>query len=295
MSDTDESAVNEVVETSATDTDSAPVESPPEVAETPVQRDNGELILKPEPEATPDDEATDEAPDTTSSEETKPEEQPEATDDTPEPPQEELAPKSQNRFQQLANENREMKAELDRLRRQETQIAAEQQLINEVNPETGEFYTPQEIERIAFQQSKQQQAQDVATQRYELEVQEVQSQLRDEATRALSDFPMFDETSKEYDEELAAEVDELLGANLVLEEGTNRIIGSRVSPYKIYQSHVRAAEKARQQGQINGQKATERMLASVDGTGSNQKGEASFDKLSTAEMAARLRKAGRDV
>lgn len=287
MDDESNQAVNTPVDAGTTTTDSAPVTTTPEVAEAPsVQKDNGELIRPADTEPA-SEQATDEA---TTDETTETEaEQPQTTE------QEELAPKSQNRFQQLANENREMRMELERLRQQEAHIANEQALLNEVNPETGDYYTPQEVERLAFAQSREQQAQQVAEQRYELEVQDVQLQLRDEATRALSDFPMFDETSKEYDAELASEVDEILGANLVIEQGTGRIIGSRVSPYKIYQSHVKAAERARTQGQLNGQRATEKMLASVDGAGSSQQGDVSFEKMNLAEQAAWLRRNGHDV
>lgn len=287
----DAPVVNEEVDAGTTDTGSTPAENTPEVAETPVQRNNGELILQPDTEDKEEEAAPDAEPPV---DETKEEEQPQDT--------EPLSPKSQNRFQQLANERNEALAEAQRVRQQleqyrvrEAQVAREQELSNEVNPETGEYYTPTEIERLAFQQSKEQQAQSVAEQRYELEVQDVQFQLRDEATRALTDFPMFDEQSPDYDPELAASADELLGANIVQEQGTGRIIGSNVSPYKIYQTVAKAAEKSRVAGQIKGQQATERMLASVDGTGSSQKGETSFEKLSTAEMAARLRKAGHDV
>lgn len=294
MSDNDEStAVNEVVDAGTTDAGSAPAENTPEVAEdsSSVQKDNGELIRPVDKDTEPaDDKATDTAAaDETTDTETDTE-QPQA-----EEPTEDLAPKSQNRFQQLANENREMRMELERLRQQEAQLATEQELLNEVNPETGEYYTPQEIERLAFAQSREQQAQEVATQRYELEVKDVQFQLRDEATRALTDFPMFDETSKDYDPALSAKVDTLLGANLVTEEGTGRIIGSRISPYELYQTVYEAQQAGRTAGQINGQRATEKMLASVDGTGSSQQGDTAFEKLSVAEMAAKLRRSGHDV
>lgn len=302
MSENDDNqAVNEVVDTGTTDTDSAPVESTPVADETPIQKDNGELNLKADTSDKPVEEQGEEQAPTEPEQDTKPEAQQEAPSDTEETDSEEqLAPKSQNRFQQLANENREMKAELERLRRQEVQLATEQQLVNEINPDTGEYYTPQEIERITFAQSREQQAQDIASQRYELEVQDVQFQLRDEATRALTDFPMFDETSKDYDPVQAAKVDALLGKNLVWEtdaEGkqTGRVIGSQVSPYELYQTVHDAVQSGKTAGQVNGQRATEKMLAQVDGTGSNQKGEGSFDKLSTAEMAERLRRAGHDV
>lgn len=289
----DAPVVNEPVDAGTTQTDSTPVaETTPEVADTPIQSDNGELNLKADTTEQPAEEQGEEqAPAEQQPEETQ-EEQPQDT--------EQLAPKSQNRFQQLANERNEYKRQLEEYRAREARIAREQELTNEINPETGDYYTPQEIERLAFSQSKEQEAAQVAEQRYELEVQDVQLQLRDEANRALTDFPMFDETSKDYDPELAADADELLGSNLVMERDeqgrlTGRVIGSNVSPYKIYQTVYRAHEKAKAAGQINGQRATERMLSQVDGTSSNQKGDASFDKLSTAEMAERLRRAGHDV
>jgi hypothetical protein len=286
MADDASQPSNEPVDSGTTSTDSAPVETTtPPADSSPVQRDNGELIY---PKAT-EEETSDDKPET--SEETEPAEQQDS---------EQLAPKSQNRFQTLANENRELKEQLETLRRQESQLATEQELLNEINPETGQYYTPQEIERLSFAQSREQQAEQVASERYELEVQTVQSTLRNEASQALQDFPMFDETSKQYNPELAKQVDDLLGENLVFEtdsEGnsTGRIIGSSLSPYKLYQTVAQAAQLSKQAGQLEGQKATERMLASVDGTGSNQQGDVDFSKLSVSDMAARLRRAGHDV
>lgn len=79
---------------------------------------------------------------------------------------------------------------------------------------------------------------------------------------------MFDEASPEYNAEIAAEVDEILGQNLIIDPQTNTILGSNVSPYKLYQTVAKAYSNAATQAQIKGQKATEQMLMQADNVSS---------------------------
>lgn len=186
--------------------------------------------------------------------------------ETPVQPQGEekpLAPKSENRFQQLANENREMREQLSRLKQQESQFATEQELLNEVNPDTGEYYTPQEVERIAFAQSREAQATQVAQERYNLEVQQNQTVIKTEAERALQEFPMFDESNKkEYNPTLAAQADVLLAQSLIFDNGV--LVGSNLSPYQLYKTIADSAQTNDSRRQAEAQKATEKMLANAD-------------------------------
>lgn len=205
----------------------------------------------------------------------------------------ELAPKSQNRFQTLANENRDLKEQIDRLKSQEAQIATEQGLLNEINPETGEYYTTQEIERVAFQESREQQQQTLAQQRYDLEVQQNQQIISNEANQALQEFPMFDETSPSFDKELATQADKLLGQSLIIQDG--KIVGSTISPYQLYKTIATSAQAATTKGEVKAQRSTEKMLANADTTGSSQQGEPAFAKLSLKEMEAKLKRQGYDI
>jgi hypothetical protein len=217
------------------------------------------------------------------------EEPTEAQDDT-----EELAPKSQNRFQKLANENRELKEQIERLRLQETQLATEGELLNEINPETGEYYTPDEISRIAFAQSREQQMQQVAQERYQLEVQQSQQSIANEATQALQEFPIFDSNSKDFDPQLTAQADALLKQSLITDEN-GTLLGSHVSPYQLYKTIYDSTQANAAKMQAEAQRANEKMLANVDPSSSGQRSDTSFENLSLDDMRQRLKAKGHDV
>lgn len=254
----DDSAVEEVVQDASTA--SATENNVPEVAE------DDEIM-----EATLDEldpqEASDGEEETEGSEEVAPSDT-EETNPEPQPQGEQkpLAPKSENRFQKLANENRELKERLERLQTQESQVATEQELLNEVNPETGDYYTPMEAERIARQQALEAQAQSTAQERYQLEVMNNQMTIRSEAEKALTDFPMFDQQSPNYKPELAAQADQLLGQSLIFNE-QGVLVGSNLSPYQIYKTVADAAQANSAQARAEAQKATEKMLANADSPG----------------------------
>lgn len=198
----------------------------------------------------------------------------------------ELAPKSENRFQKLANENRELKA---RLAAQEAQVAQEQELLNEVNPETGDYYTPAEAERIARTQYLQTQQQSLAQERGQLDIQQNVQQLASEASQIASEIPMFRELNSdgtknpEYIPEIAASYDSLLADNLLyqfqdgnvytaavlMQNGINpetqaRLVGSYNSPLKLATIVANAYKASAVANQIKGQRATEKMLSQAD-------------------------------
>lgn len=252
-------AVNDQVVADTTPTESAPVENTSsEVIEDEFDGLGDVDLANPSYE-----EETEEAE---TKAESSAEEAEESTDDESESQsqgEEKLSPKSENRFQKLANTNRELLEEIERLKSQEAQVANEQELLNEVNPETGDYYTPQEVQRIAFQKSREAQQQSIAQQRQALEVQQARQELGGEATKALSDFPMFDADSKDYNPTLAAQADQILGANLVT-DAQGQIVGSRISPYQLYKTIADANREGQTRGQASAQRATEKMLANAD-------------------------------
>jgi len=191
----------------------------------------------------------------------------EPTDDTPkteadEP--EEPRGKAEDRKQQLNTEIRDLVAqrnairqEVEQLNAQVYQPASEQDLLGQINPETGEYYNSLEAKVTAMEQRAE-------IERYNNQVSEARLTLTTEAQRALQDFPIFDEKSPEYKPEIAAGVDEILGKNLIFDPNTNQVIGSNVSPYQLYATVARAAQVSAQNGKLEGQKATEKMLATAD-------------------------------
>lgn len=213
----------------------------------------------------------------------------ETEEQKPEQPQDEkpLAEKSQNRFQKLANENRELKEQIERLKSQESQVAAEQGLLNEINPETGDYFTPAEAERIARQQSLEQAQQSAAQQRYALEVRQNQESIGRESRQALDDFPILNEQSKEFNPQIAAEFDKLVGENIIyeLQDGSRypasvlaangydlnqaTLIGSNFSPYQLAKLIADSTKANASVYQAQAQRSAEQMLANADTTGGN--------------------------
>jgi hypothetical protein len=153
--------------------------------------------------------------------------------------------------------------ELKQVEIREAQIANEQELLGQVNPETGEYYTVAEAERAARQQALATQQESVANEKYELQVQQNQQTILSEVQRALTDFPMFDAESPKYNPALAARADAMLGANLIKEE-SGRYIGSNISPYELYKLIDDSVREATARGEAEGQKATQQMLANAD-------------------------------
>lgn len=133
----------------------------------------------------------------------------------------------------------------------------EQQLLDEVNPDTGEYYTALEAKVAAMEANNRQRE-------YNEQVADAQMQLASDARRALSEFPMFNAQSPEYNKELADRAEAIIESGLVIDQNTKMIVGSHISPYAIYKTIADAARVYATQGKIEGQKATEQMLASAD-------------------------------
>lgn len=179
----------------------------------------------------------------------------------------------------------------DRVKQSNEQVyrpATEDQLLDQINPDTGTYYSRLEAKLAAMEQSQQ-------IDRYNNEIADTQLTLSNEAQRALQDFPMFDEQSPEYNKEVAAQVDGILGKSLVIDPNTNQVIGSHVSPYELYKAVAVSAQTSAVKGQVAAQKATEKMLANADTPSGAQQSEKSFNQLSTEEMAAKLRAKGHDI
>jgi hypothetical protein len=277
MANEDATAVKDQVVADATPTDSAPVETPEsEVAEDKAfdagfnASDDDDSVAEDET-----DSSEPEAPEESGNEadgpkadetDTKAQPQGEETVD-PKNEWEQMTGKSQDKFRQAINERNELRQQIVQLKAQEAQFAQEQELLNEVNPDTGDYYTPQEVERIAFQKSRENQQQQIAEQRYALEIQQNQQTIASEAQRAMQEFPEFDSTSPQYDPELTAQADLIMQQSIITDQN-GTVIGANISPYQLYKTIAEPARKAAQKaatiGQAQAQKATEKMLANAD-------------------------------
>lgn len=258
--------------------------------EAPVEDSSPVEETKPEvaPEAKTEPEAP--APKATAKEEVKAEEPkaeteaeadvtPESADETQaeeKPQDEELAPKSVNRFQKLANENRVLKEQIAELTSKVYVPQQPEDIEQEVNPETGEQYTRAEARIAAFEQRQE-------LRDYTEKISENQRELNQESFEILNTFPIFNPTlangkpNPEFKPELAEHAARVMEANLIRDPNIPEVdpstgqptgkglpIGYHASPYQIYAPIAEAYELSAKENQIKGQKATEQMMASVD-------------------------------
>lgn len=164
-----------------------------------------------------------------------------------------------------------------------------EQIMQTENPETGDFFTEFEakavLQNLQLQQqiTVMQEAQEQAA--YEAQVSASISGMSLDADRALRDFPEFDPESDKYDAELDAEVDKFLQGMLIYDNAGN-LIGSRESIYQLYQSFHKARGEKPKRTVIND---------AGDFRGSGARIEKPFEKMSTKEMEAYLRRKGHDV
>lgn len=161
----------------------------------------------------------------------------------------------------LVSARNALKAEVEKTNAEAYQVATEDELTDAVNPETGQNYSSVEAKVEAMRQSQE-------MDKYNAQVADAQLTLHSEAERVISDFPLFNPDSEQFDKELAEEAAGLLEANLIYDENTEQIIGSNVSPYKLYQTLAKAQGISTVKGQIKGQQATEKQLANADNANS---------------------------
>lgn len=172
--------------------------------------------------------------------------------------------KAEARKEQLNTEIRDLVALRNQIRQEVEAKHAEvykpatvDELTEQVNPETGDYYNRLEAKLEAIEQQRQ-------VETYNNQVAEARLSLTTDASRAVADFPIFDETSPNYIPTLAAQVDRQLASALVIDPNTNEIIGSRESPYNLYKAAYDAYMIGQQRASANGQKAVTSMMNNVD-------------------------------
>ena len=146
---------------------------------------------------------------------------------------------------------------VEQVNNQVYQPQSEEDLVNEVNPDTGDYYNPLEAKIKAMEQREQ-------AREYNAQVADAQLTIQTEAQRALQDFPMFDEKSPEYDAAIASQVDALAERSLIRDPNTGLIVGTNQSLYQLYKTVADANRAAITKGEIKGQAATEKMLSNAD-------------------------------
>lgn len=194
---------------------------------------------------------------------------------------------SKERFQQMANERRAAQRRIAELEAQTAQIAEGQQLLDEINPETGEYYTPQEIDRINWQASQEGALEHNSQELYSLQVEQNQAAINDDIMSAVAENPLVNPQSKDYRPEIGQEFGQMLNDSLIYQlpdgqqatravllanninpDAQATLVGSNISARKLAQFAAKSYAGAKAQGeavgQANAQRATERMMANAD-------------------------------
>lgn len=216
-------------------------------------------MKKPDVEATEEksEEATETESDSSDQEseesETKPDESAEETE-KPQGKAEERKQQLNTEIRDLVSQRNELKAEVEKINAQVYQPATVDEL-----QEQGMSALEARVEAMA-------QAQEM--EKFNSQVAEAQLTIESESNRVITDFPIFNPDSEEYNAEIASQAGQLLQQNLITDPNSGQIIGSNLSPYQLYKTLAAAHSSSAAQGQIKGQKATEQMLASADVKGS---------------------------
>lgn len=295
----DENAVNDVVVSEPTATESAPVEQQ-------ISDDGANAqVSDPNSDDFFDDvdaevaQKTDEADDTEETASEGPQGRPrdengrfvkkeDAQENSTQATDQPLTPKSENRFQKLANENKDLRDRLAQVEARKTQVSAEQSLLNEINPETGDYFTPVEAERLARQYANENLQKNLEAETYGLQIQQNQQMLGDEGLKVVEEVPFLRELNAdgtrnpEYNPALAADYNRMLGdsllfefngqaytANTLLQNGINpetqaSLVGSYISPYQLAKTLAGATAAVAPQMQAKAQQSIQRMQANAD-------------------------------
>lgn len=179
------------------------------------------------------------------------------TDETETQPQ----GKAEDRKQQLNTEIRDLVAQRNALK-------------TEVEKTNAEAYQPATVDELVAGGMSATDArlealdQRLQVQDYNNKVADAQLTIESESQRVLTDFPMFNPDNKEYRKDIAEEAAALMNDSLVRDDNTGAIIGSNISPYRLYKTLAASHNVSAQEGQLKGQQDTEKMLARADDTGS---------------------------
>ena len=204
--------------------------------------------------------------------------------------------KGEKRVDQLNTEIRDLVAQRNAIRTEVEQYNSQvykpaqvDELLEQVNPDTGEYYNRLEAQIESMKQERQ-------VEKYNNQVAESLVALESDVQRVFNEFPMFDTKSDEYNPEIAGQVAEILAESLIRDPNTKQVVGSRISPYKLYKSYAAAAKSSAVKAETKAQKNVETMLKNADPT-TSRKGAQSvpFEKMSLKQQEAYLRKQGHDV
>lgn len=198
---------------------------------------------------------------------------------------------AETRKQQLNNEIRDKIAERNALRDEIAKLNQQkyqlkntddlptvEALMEQQNPDTGDYYTRMEAEIARIKAERQLEQEQRQLNEYTERIVDNRMRLKDEATRALKDFPIFDEESDSYNKDLAETANRIAESLILKDQNTGEIIGAHGSIYDVYAAIAGAANSAETSGKIAGRKAAVEMMNSADVVGTSGTGNSSDDE-----------------
>ena len=165
----------------------------------------------------------------------------------------------------LVSQRNALRTEVEKANAEVYQVATEDELIEE-----GYSATDARVEALR---------QSIEMKDYNDKVADAQLTLGSESNRVLTDFPQFNPSNEQFDSELAAGAAELLEESLIRDPNSNQIIGSHISPYKLYKTLAIAQGISVEKGQLKGQADAEKMLANADTPSSTAPAKKPVDPL----------------
>jgi len=192
---------------------------------------------------------------TESDEAEEPAKEPEAEPDESEKP----AKGAEARKEQLSNEIRDL-------------VSKRASLRDEIAAENAKVYAPQTAEQLVEEGQTPEMARVMALEQrtemaeYNAKVTDLNANLSQQSLQVMHDFPQFDSSSPQYDESLSKRVATIYQrvAGIQTDPNTGLTIAANVLPYDIYKEFAEVQASGAQNGQVQGQKSAEKMLAAAD-------------------------------
>lgn len=190
---------------------------------------------------------------------------------------------AERRKEQLNSEIRELVAQRNAIREETNrlikekygtqpsdQVKTEDELVNDINPETGDYYTRAEAQAEITKNRLDQLEQERQREVFANQIAESRFAMEQEAAKVVQDFPIFDSQSTQYNKEIASEAAEILSGAIETDPQTGMQIGCKIPIYKFYSLLAKATESAKKQGEIAGREAAQKMMGAVDTIGSGR-------------------------
>lgn len=169
-------------------------------------------------------------------------------------------------IRQMVESKRQLEQELQQMQqsqRPDGQPLTEEAILNEVNPNTGEYFTPTEAQVVLMQQQIHQMQQQSQQQQYESQVSQAQTRLAQDIEGSLKDYPMFNSESKEFNKPLADRARVFIEANLVKDQ-SGRIVSTNMPVRDILSTLADIQSSSVTVGEAKARQATNKMLSAAD-------------------------------